>query len=461
MTESPVASKHPALDGEHRRQSVQGTVRLRRAIAHLASSMPFYAELMSAWTARADDGIGTCGVGWECGALQLRYSPIWLSELSVPEICGVLVHECLHVVLGHVDIVPDNTTDLRALHIATETTVNEFVRGFPLPGKPMLLEHYPDLAPLQSTRERYEILACPSPAGGSNDASAVSSLADRNAGGGEAEGGRGTAPADEPNGDCDTLDSHAGWESIRRAGSVARLAVAVAKERAARKHGHLLAPEVAQVMGRASIGVGNVAGSKRERLRSTDRAWLDWRRLLAHLPLSRQIPEETVSRPPRRQPDLVGIVPGRRHVSKPPILLVALDVSSSMSPTILGWIKHEVRSLASMYRVALVEVDVLVQHAQLLFEGLDRHPSLIDDEARGRGGTCFDAAFSPDVIAWAGGGEEEIDAVLYFTDGFGPPPTTVCPVPLLWILADEHDRVRVPATWGMVVGTDGEIVRGG
>ena len=136
-----------------------------------------------------------------------------------------------------------------------------------------------------------------------------------------------------------------------------------------------------------------------ERVRAEAHAWLDRSIVLGHLPPPRRQPEPTYSRPPRRQPELAGIVPGHRQVARPPILLVAIDVSSSMSSTTLGWIKQEVPVQADLYRVALVEIDTRVVWSLLLFDGRHHAPSLVDDVAHGRGGTALDAAFTPDVLA--------------------------------------------------------------
>lgn len=441
MTATMKTQAASMTDAAAHQQAVRAKAKLGRAISLLARTMPFHAELMSTWTAKADPGVTTCGVYWEHGALQMRYAPAWFDSITVEEACGVLVHECMHVMFGHADIVPDDTTDRQALLVATETTVNEFVRAFPLPGHPLLLEQFPQLEPLQSTMMRYGILARPPDQRGGCSTD-------------------GSADAEQSASPAESFDDHSGWESIRKGGSVAQLAVAVASERAFRKCGHLLDPAMKQALGGAGIAVGTRPGEAVEQVRSTAHAWLDWPTILQQLPPPRQRQESTLSRPARRRPELVGIVPGRRSVSLPPILLVAVDVSSSMSATILGWIKQEVRVLAGLCRVALVEIDVRVQRSIHLFEGMQHDPGLVDDAAHGRGGTSFDAAFSPDVLAWAGG-EEEAEGVVFFTDGFGPAVANTPSIPTIWILADEHDRVRIPAPFGTVIGTDGTIIRTG
>lgn len=442
MSSSATIPPRSVEDVTDQEEAIPAKVKLAKAVEILARTMPFHAEVMSSWTARADPSVKTCGVFWEHGALQMRFAPRWFNSLTLAEACGVIVHECLHVLFGHVDIVPDESTDLQALLIATETTVNEFIQAFPLPGNPLLVEQFPQLAPLQSTMVRYRLLE---------------RHPDERGGGGSDDDAGDAAQSDTIG---DAIDDHAGWESIRQGGAVAKLAIGVAKERATRKYGHLLDAATKNALGGSGAAIGKHAGQAVERVRSTAHAWLDWRMILGHLPPPRQRPESTLSRPARRRPELVGIVPGRRHVSLPPIVLVAVDVSSSMSATTLGWIKQEVRALAGLCRVALVEIDVRVQRSLRLFDAMEVNPDLVDDAVHGRGGTSFDAAFSPEVLAWAGG-DEEVEAVLFFTDGFGPPPAKPASVPTIWVLADEHDRVRVPAPWGAVVGTDGSIVRPG
>jgi len=434
----------PGRDLSDQAVVVRSWAKIRRAADVLVRLMPFHAELMAQWTIKADPAVETCGVWWEQASLQLRYAPSWVDKLTLAEVCGTLVHECLHVLFGHVHVVADERTDREALLIAMETTVNEFVRAFPLPGSPLLLEQFPQLAPLQSTLVRYRLLAQES---------------NHREGGGESVGAceDHTAASASPQ---NAFDNHRGWGSIQRAGAVAKLAILAATQEAVRKHAAVLEPALKRALGDADSGVGTEAGNRSERVAIAKGPRLDWQSILGHLPPAKHVARPSYSRPPRRRPELVGIIPGRQSVSIPPILLVAIDVSSSMSVAILGWIKQEVRVLTGSCRVAVVEIDVGVQRKFLLFDDGGHHPELVDDEAHGRGGTCFDAAFAPGVLSWAGG-HEEVHGVLYFTDGFGPPPAEVSPVPTVWILADEHGRVRTPADWGVVVGADGRIIRAG
>ena len=423
---------------------LRGAATIQRAVQLLLRTAPFYAEILSQWNARMDDACSTCGVCWDGSRIQFRWSPQFFSrpELSVPQAAAVMQHEVHHVLFGHVFWKTDASTDRRAQLIAAETVANEFIHpSFPLPGKPIHYHDFHGMAPLQSTLVRYRLLT--------------------------------SQPRSPDLEEPEASDDHSGWESIAAAGTVAKIAIAAATERALSKAGNSADQTTSRLMkavaaeGQAATSrpaakpltvAGSKAGNHVERVRSTTTPWLNWPGLLSHLPPGPDTIQETWSSPPRRRPELAGFVPGRHRVTQPQTLLVAIDVSGSMSAEILGWIKHEVRALASLCRVAVCEIDESLQRAQRLFDDATLLPAELDDQAHGRGGTAFDAAFAPDLLAWAGNGEN-LQGILYFTDGFGPEPTRAPHIPVVWVLSDEFGRVKVPAAWGMVIAPDGTIQR--
>jgi predicted metal-dependent peptidase len=65
---------------------------------------------------------------------------------------------------------------------------------------------------------------------------------------------------------------------------------------------------------------------------------------------------------------------------------------------------------------------------------------------RGRGGTSLLPPFE-----WAAsriGEGEPIDALIYFTDGYGPAPTEEPHFEVMWVIPESG---RVPADWGVVL----------
>ena len=131
---------------------------VRSGIARLAGKYPFHARVLERFRPRADPQVGTMGVGFRDERLELVFRPEFVLGLTAEELGGVLLHEVMHVVLGHVTADPDAFPDHAARTIAEETTVNEFIRE-PLPGQPIVLAMFPRLPPNESTAERYRRLA--------------------------------------------------------------------------------------------------------------------------------------------------------------------------------------------------------------------------------------------------------------------------------------------------------------
>jgi predicted metal-dependent peptidase len=421
-------------------ERLRAVAKIRRAVDLLLRVAPFYAEILASWRFAIDESVPTCGVCWTGSWIQFSYTPAFFAnpELSAAHAAAVMQHEVHHVLFGHVFWKADASTDRQAQMIAAETVANEFISPqLPLPGNPIRYEGIPGLAPLQSTAVRYELL-------------------------------RGLAPvepasrSESGNSEPENTDDHSGWPSFAAARTVASVAIAADTERALAKTKDRADPTASRALEAARGGgtdAGDRAGQAVERVDSQQQqAWIDWPSVLAILPPPPEISEETWSRPPRRRPELAGFVPGRQRVPQPPTLLVAIDVSSSMSGVILGRIKSEIRTLASFCRVAVCEIDATLQRAQRLYDDAWLLPGELDDQAFGRGGTAFDAAFQPELLDWAGNGSD-LQGILYFTDGFGPEPEQPPQIPVIWILSDEFGRVQVPADFGAVIGPEGGILR--
>jgi predicted metal-dependent peptidase len=182
------------------------------------------------------------------------------------------------------------------------------------------------------------------------------------------------------------------------------------------------------------IGIGTKPGAEQYRLLRDHEGHLDWRHILRRYLGETLGSQHALTRPPRRYPELVGIVPGRyRHRHRPKVMAV-IDTSGSISDNVLEMIDGELRRLAQDHDVTLVECDSDI-HDVAKYRGLE--------VVTGRGGTDFrpplEAAFlqmhRPDVI-------------VYFTDGCGPAPEKAPRVPIIWCLVP---RGVAPAPWGRVI----------
>jgi predicted metal-dependent peptidase len=457
-----------------------GKQKLARAMEVLVRAHPFHGHIAAGWRARPDTIIDTMGVSWACGGVQLVWSPAFVERITISELAGVLLHEVHHVVLRHPFLFPQQADpppdfDGYAALVAEEVTVNEFV-SLPLPGEPLVLADFktdcPELAPGQSTRARYMLLHDPARARRDHELrqqlaieleQQLESLAKAPA----AAMTSATALA------ARLPDSHAGWETFQRGGAAAALAVAVATAQAMQQHGRSLSPLLRRLIERANAalgdGVGSTPGGMLESLAGAATARLPWQTILRRLLAAGSVAEPTFSRPPRRFPDLVGVLPGSRRVPARKGILAAIDTSGSMSAAVLDEIAAELRVMSRSYDVSVVEFDAAIQRQYRLADGAaasggaagqprDTADALLS--MRGRGGTDFHPVFAADTLSWAADGGE-LSGIVCFTDGFGPAPLDPPRAPVIWILmggvsagAAVRSGVRVPARWGTPVYAD-------
>jgi hypothetical protein len=99
-------------------------------------------------------------------------------------------------------------------------------------------------------------------------------------------------------------------------------------------------------------GIGQGSGAVRLDLLGEGQGRLDWRRTLRRQ-VGQALEERPVfSRPPRRFPELIGVLPGRRRLAVRPRIMAAIDTSGSMSAGHLEQIDAE---LARLDKVLVVE----------------------------------------------------------------------------------------------------------
>jgi len=444
-------------------------IKLARAMGILVRTHPFHGHIASGWRARPDATVQTMGVCWACGGVQLVWSPDFVNGISDMEVAGVLLHEVHHVVLRHMFLFPEHAApppdfDAYAALVAEEICVNEFVT-LPLPGNPYRLEEFVQqnpkcgLVPYESTRERYRKLydatrARQHHAEREKLKQTIQEHLDKILGG--------------------RTDSHAGWGSFKEGGATAQLAVAVATAAAITHHGHALSGELKDLIISANKLAGTTAGGTLEALAGTARARLSWQRILRRLLAVDHEVEATFLRPPRRFPEMVGVLPGSRRVEKKLRILAAIDTSGSMSASTLDEIAAELRAMAQSYEVSVVEFDCDIQRRYRLKPSERRWPGLAAGSAvvhdplsamQGRGGTSFFPVFEAATLAWAADGGD-LSGIVVFTDGFGPAPDRPPREAVIWVLmggfpcgvnaaVDGHGGtlvgVRRPAPWGTVV----------
>jgi predicted metal-dependent peptidase len=382
---------------------------------------PFHARFIARWQRRATTLVPTMGVTVRDGNILLFYNPGFVTQCTFDELAGVLHHEVNHLLLGHVFLDPDQFADQQALTIAEEVTANEFIHE-PLPLTPILLADYPDLPPREDTLTRYKRL----------------------------EGDPNCQPMDQnsthpvpnsadsgPDPDTvDTLDDHTVWIDAREAGPVGELVVRVSIARAAaalspeERQGlpDALRQQIARMSAGMAVGVGEEALTPRP-------GRVDWRMLLRHYVRAATERRPVFNRPPRRFPDLVGILPGTSRRPERATVMAVIDTSASMTTPLLDAIAGELTRLARSHEVTIVECDAAVQRVYPYTGELTR--------VYGRGGTDLRPPFAAELLR-----RVNPDVVVVCTDGFGPTPSAVPAIPVIWCLTPDG---VMPAPWGRKV----------
>lgn len=406
---------------------------LKIAEQRMVTTYPFHARFVAAWQHCATTTIQTIGVTVRDGTILLLYNPDFIIMCSFPELIGVLHHEVNHLLFGHLFLDPANFLDGAALTIAQETTVNEWVPE-PLPAAPILLAQYPHLPVNEDTLTRYQRLARPNI---NQDWYQKPQLLDQKIPS-RVPNSPGIVPESSSLGPIsarpETLDDHSVWHEARAAGALGEMAVRVQIREAARGLPADVLQNVPPIIRDqiAKICAGTVPGGSYASLIAAGIGRLDWRQLLRHYVREATELRPVFTRPPRRFPDLIGVIPGQLHRPSKTKVMAVIDTSGSIDKATLETIATELDRMSARHTVTVVECDAIV-HGVYPYRG--RLTGV-----RGRGGTDLRPAFDPELL-----GRVRPDVVVYFTDGYGPALETPPPVPVIWCLTPDGKK---PAYWG-------------
>lgn len=373
--------------------------RIQLATDRLATAQPLLAGILAQWRLVEDKSSDTMGIGFQRGRLTLYFNPAFVDSISLDELSAVLEHEVLHVLYGHCEHESSQGENQRAMTVAQEVTVNEWVSG-PLPGSPYLLDQYPSLPANESTDDRYQQL--------------LSILPDEER--------------------C--LDDHSRWEQLKGQLGSAVIASAIAKvwegmtpkqrEKVKLPEGVRKVIEDAVKASGSSTAIGG------------GMAVIPWQQVLRKY-VGRSLCRRPIfTRPPRRFPDLVGILPGRGRQGSKPRIMAAIDTSGSMSQGILSDISAELSVMSRTHDVIVVECDTEIKAV---------YPYRPISEIQGRGGTDFRPVFDSAFLM-----QHRPDLVVYFTDGHGKAPVDAPRIPVIWALTENG---RMPCPWGRIVRITG------
>ncbi len=370
---------------------------------------PHYAYILAQMIPFDDPTLDQMAVSYQRGTIYLHVNTAFF--MREPQyLRGVLLHEVHHVVLGH--LTRFELRDVAHPHLmlqAMEISANEFIDE-PLPGEPLTQKMYAHLGilPGQSTRERYEIL-CDAMERGEPVLAASDYTVDQHLAWGV---GFPSSEQDSPI----PPPTQRPEQPIQR---VIRSGIAKGEElchEIKRPWIRLAGKDPAEIL------------EELEAVQDSPIAPMDWRAALQMFAGRMRTPRHTYSRPNRRFPRKVGIVPGRMYApgsQSKPSLLVAIDTSASVTHGELLEIARHLQLLCSLVDLTIVECDVVVQRVYP-FDGFLR-------SVKGRGGTDLRPVFAPEFLQ-----KHRPDGVIYFTDGEGPYPQEPPHVPTLWVLTWEE-----------------------
>lgn len=369
---------------------------------HFLERYPYYAHVLASVEPVADPSVPAMGVSLhgELGRGGRYYLHVNIDQMLREPLYlrGILLHEVHHIVLGHLahpKFFGLAHQDL--LRIAQETSANEHIDE-PLPD-PVLWQHFERFGfrAGQSTLERYELLCAARAEGKEPKLQRDTQLVD------EHDWTEQLAPP--PPGLTETRQVIERARDEGKQDAERARAVEVQRGRIAGRTPEQLLAQLGGTLGPREVEV-------------------DWRDALRMFVARTRAPVHTWSRPSRRFPTRVGVVPGRSYQHRPvlrPSLIIAIDTSLSMSEQELSEIARQLRPMSELAQLIVVECDVSIARTYP-FRG---HV----DQVQGRGGTDLRPVFDPGFLR-----AHRADGVVYFTDGEGPTPEQAPAVPVLWML---------------------------
>lgn len=418
------------------REKAEGKIRL--AMTRMAEKYPFHTHILERFVIVARPEVGTMAVAPAKDGVLLYHNPDFVLSLRLDELVGVLLHESHHVLFKHIFADPRDYPDIWARTVAEEVTVNEFVSE-PLPEGCITLDLFPKLRPMESTDRRYKQLkkrrkrfdiSPPDFAAKPESEAESSSPSESQA----PEGRRG-----QDHGKVCVVDNHDVWREADSDNEGARTAAEAIIADAVIEVGCENVPEELRDIV-SDLGIGDTPGDTDQELQGDGVGHVDWRRLLRRYVGQVTTVRPVFNRPPRRFPELVGIMPGKRRQQDRPRILAVIDTSGSISDELLEEISAELSCMARQHEVIVAECDCEI-HAVYRYRPIE--------SVAGRGGTDLRPVFRRKFLR-----KHRPDLIVYFTDGYGDAPAKAPSIPVVWCLSPDG---RQPAEWGRVIDMHGPL----
>jgi predicted metal-dependent peptidase len=372
-----------------------------RTSIELLMREPFYSHFFSALNKEvvsADSSLNTLAVGMRERSHTLFINPSFWDKILTqkPHRYGVIKHEILHIVLKHT-LEKATNQNLHLMNIAMDIVVNQYIDKTQLPDLCVFLEDFPELRLEQDQSWRYYynklVHLAQNIAGEYKDSLSAKNL-----------------QSIRPN--SHGLERHSYWVDLHDQDEIER---------------SLLDAQIDNLINIAHAktsakSYGTLAAGIRAHLDSIlfkPKPLVDWRRVIRLFSesSSKTKVHNTLKRPSKR----FGTVPGIK-VSRIRKLLIAIDTSGSITKEETATFFNEVYHIWKQgTEIEVIECDAKI-HRAYAFKG--KPPEFI----LGRGGTDF----NPPIRH---GNTVRPDGLIYFTDGYAPPPTANGRMPILWVIS--------------------------
>jgi predicted metal-dependent peptidase len=380
---------------------------LQRARLQLMLVHPYLASALARLPIVNAEEYGWCRTMATDG-YHIFVNPRFCAELTEPEILGVLAHELLHCVLGHIDRRGGRNRILwnLAIDYATNLLLRDF--GFQLPRGGFLSERYRGMTSEQiyADLERLGILAPP----------------------------------------CEGFDQHI------EPGDMEGLSERSRDYPSAEERRRLRAVVLREMSEELARRRGTIPGELAREAQPAVTAEVSWRQLLARFMNGLRRSDYRLF-PFNRKHLWRGIYLPSLGVPGPDHLVLAIDTSGSVSPKMLGQFLAELDRLRALTqcRLTLLQCDAAIRKVDEL-SGQDAAltPSDLDGKRFrliGGGGTDFRPVFKW-VAERSRQEPTQPDAVIYCTDGFGICPATKPPYPVVWVVTAKG---RATFPFGLVI----------
>ena len=379
---------------------------------------PFYASLSRNIEKTATNAIPTAGVciDPDTGYFRMLYNPDFCKALTDSEVCLLLKHEFLHLILEHVTGRMPDKSQMRMWNHATDLAINSEI--FPKQAEPNIKKFW-EMCLLPGKEGPYKDL----PHGKSAEFyfEKIKEMVEEQKKNGKDKGeGQGEGQGQGEEGDGTGFDSHEGW-GADGANPIPQEVRELAKER--------LRQALNEAVGEANRkGWGTISSENRKEIIKRLSVVIDWRKVLRYFIKTSQKSDKvsSVRKINRRFP----YIHSGKKTNRTAKIAIAIDQSGSVSDNMLMTFFSELDGLAELAEFTVIPFDTQVAKEKVYVwkKGQKKKAERVLN-----GGTCFNA-----VTEYVNK-EAKWDGVIILTDMEAPKPGP-CKAQRMWLTSEECGR---------------------